>query len=78
MRAQVLSLREWEFVTAARAVGASDTRILLRHVLPNVLAPVVVMFTLMKADAILIKATLSFLGMGAQTPIPSWGSVLAM
>jgi peptide/nickel transport system permease protein len=77
VRGQVLSLREWEFVTAAHAIGASDLRILARHILPNVLAPVIVMSTLMMGDAILIEATLSFLGMGAQPPVPSWGSILS-
>jgi peptide/nickel transport system permease protein len=77
VRAQVLSLREWEFITAANAVGARHTRILSRHILPNILAPVIVMGTMMMADAILIEATLSFLGMGAQPPTPSWGSILA-
>jgi peptide/nickel transport system permease protein len=77
VRGQVLSLREWEFVTAARSIGANDLRILLRHILPNVVSPVIIMGTLMMGDAILIEATLSFLGMGAQPPIPSWGSILA-
>jgi peptide/nickel transport system permease protein len=77
VRGQVLSLREWEFIIAAQAIGASDLRVMFRHIVPNVLAPVIVMFTLMMADAILIEATLSFLGMGAQPPIPSWGSILA-
>jgi peptide/nickel transport system permease protein len=77
VRGQVLSLREWEFVIAARAIGANDLRIMLRHILPNIMAPVIVMCTMMMADAILIEATLSFLGMGAQPPIPSWGSILA-
>lgn len=77
VRGQVLSLREWEFVTAAHAIGASDLRIMFRHILPNIVAPVIVMSTLMMADAILIEATLSFLGMGAQPPIPSWGSILS-
>jgi peptide/nickel transport system permease protein len=77
VRGQVLSLREWEFVLGARAIGAHDWRIMGRHILPNVLAPVIVMATLMMADAILIEATLSFLGMGAQPPTPSWGSILA-
>lgn len=77
VRGQVLSLREWEFVTAARAVGARDLRIMFRHIVPNILAPVIVMSTLMMGDAILIEATLSFVGMGAQPPIPSWGSILA-
>jgi peptide/nickel transport system permease protein len=77
VRGQVLSLREWEFITAARSIGANDMRILFRHILPNIMAPVIVMATLMMADTILIEATLSFLGMGAQPPIPSWGSILS-
>ncbi|NIN63214.1 MAG: ABC transporter permease subunit [Anaerolineae bacterium] len=77
VRGQVLSLREWEYITAAHAIGASDLRIMVRHILPNVLAPVIVMSTMMMADAILIEATLSFLGMGAQPPVPSWGSILS-
>jgi peptide/nickel transport system permease protein len=77
VRAQVLSLREWEFITASRAIGARHPRIMFRHILPNIMAPVIVMGTMMMADAILIEATLSFLGMGAQPPIPSWGSILA-
>ena len=77
VRGQVLSLREWEFITAANAIGARHTRIVFRHILPNILAPVIVMGTMMMADAILIEATLSFLGMGAQPPTPSWGSILA-
>ncbi len=77
VRGQILTLREWDFVTAARALGASPARIIVRHMLPNVIAPVIVMSSLMMGDAILIEATLSFLGMGAQPPIPSWGSILA-
>jgi peptide/nickel transport system permease protein len=77
VRGQVLSLREWEFTTAARAIGANDWRIMFRHILPNCLAPVIVMSTLMMADAILIEATLSYLGMGVQPPIPSWGSIIS-
>jgi peptide/nickel transport system permease protein len=77
VRGQVLSLREWEFVTAARAIGAHDLSIMFRHIVPNIISPVIVMGTLMMGDAILIEATLSFLGMGAQPPIPSWGSILA-
>jgi peptide/nickel transport system permease protein len=77
VRAQVLSLREWEFITAAHAIGTRHPRILFRHITPNILAPVIVMATMMMADAILIEATLSFLGMGAQPPTPSWGSILA-
>lgn len=77
VRGQFLSLREWDYVLAARAYGATNLRIIIRHMLPNVVAPVIVMATLMMADAILIEATLSFLGMGAQPPIPSWGSILS-
>jgi len=77
VRGQVLSLREWEFITAARAIGANDLRIMFRHIVPNIVAPVIVMCSLMMADAILIEATLSFLGMGAQPPTPSWGSILS-
>jgi peptide/nickel transport system permease protein len=77
VRGQVLSLREWDWIIAARAMGASDARIMLRHILPNVMAPIIVMSTMMMADAILIEATFSFLGMGAQPPVPSWGSILA-
>jgi peptide/nickel transport system permease protein len=77
VRGQVLSLREWDYITAAHAIGASDLRIMFRHILPNILAPVIIMSSLMMADAILIEATLSFLGMGAQPPIPSWGSILS-
>lgn len=77
VRGQVLSLREWEYVTAARAMGARDYRIIVRHLLPNLLAPVIVMATLLMGEAILIEATLSFLGLGAPPPTPSWGSILA-
>jgi peptide/nickel transport system permease protein len=77
VRGQVLSIREWDFITAARSIGANDMRIMFRHILPNIMAPVIVMATLMMADTILIEATLSFLGMGAQPPVPSWGSILA-
>ncbi len=77
VRGQVLSLREWEFVLSARAIGTTDWRIMFRHILPNCLSPVIVMATLLMADAIIIESTLSFLGMGAQPPTPSWGSILA-
>jgi peptide/nickel transport system permease protein len=77
VRGQILTLREWDFVTAARAMGAPASRIIMRHMLPNVIAPVIVMSSLMMGDAILIEATLSFLGMGARPPVPSWGSILA-
>jgi peptide/nickel transport system permease protein len=77
VRGQILSLREQDFVIAARALGANNVRIMFRHLLPNCIAPVIVMATLLLADAILIEATLSFLGMGAQPPTPSWGSILS-
>src|SRR6266852_4035005 len=69
-------VREAEFVTSARAVGARDERIMLLHVLPNVLAPVIVQTTVSIADAILIEAGLSFLGLGVQPPDASWGNML--
>ena len=75
-RAPVLVVRQAEFVTSARAVGARDGRIMLLHVLPNVLAPVIVQTTVSIADAILIEAGLSFLGLGVQPPDASWGNML--
>lgn len=76
VRGQVLKVREMEFVTAARAVGAQSSRIIFRHVLPNVINPVIVMATLGLAGAILSEASLSFLGLGVQPPTPSWGAML--
>jgi peptide/nickel transport system permease protein len=75
VRAQVLSLRSWDFVVAARALGASNARILLRHILPNILSSVLVAGTLAIAGAILIEANHSFLGLGDPTQ-PSWGRML--
>ena len=75
-RAQVLSERERTYVEAARALGASDRRIVLRHILPNSLSPVLVQASLAMAAAITAEATLSFLGLGTQPPTPSWGSML--
>lgn len=75
-RAPVLVLREAEFVQSARAVGATDPRIVLRHVLPNTLAPLIVQTTVSISDAILIEAGLSFLGLGVQAPDTSWGNML--
>jgi peptide/nickel transport system permease protein len=72
-RGQVLSVREREFVVAARTVGASPLRIVLRHIFPNITNPLVVQATLGTAGAILAEAALSFLGLGAQPPTPSWG-----
>ncbi len=76
VRGSALSVRERDFVTAARVLGADDLRIMGRHVLPNVLAPVIVQGSLMVALAIIVEATLSFLGLGVQPPAPSWGSML--
>jgi len=78
VRAEVLSLREREFVLAARALGLSKGRILIRHILPNALAPVLVAATLGVGGAILTESALSFLGIGVQPPTPSWGSILAV
>ncbi len=72
-RAQVLSVREHEFVMAARALGAPPLRIILRHILPNIVNPIIVQATLSTAFAILQEASLSFLGLGSQPPNPSWG-----
>lgn len=77
VRGQVLVLRELEYVQATRALGARDTRIVLRHILPNVLAPVVIAATLGVAGAIMAEAALSFLGLGVQPPTPSWGAMIA-
>lgn len=76
VRAEVLSLRERDFVLAARAIGASDLRIIFRHILPNALSPVIVTATLGVAGAILTESALSFLGIGVQPPVPSWGNML--
>jgi peptide/nickel transport system permease protein len=75
-RAPVLIVREAEYVAGARVAGARDSRILVRHVLPNVLAPLIVQTTVSIADAILIEAALSFLGLGVQPPDTSWGLML--
>ncbi len=76
VRAEFLSLRERDFVQAAKALGVRDFRIIFRHILPNALAPVFVTATLDVATAILVEASLSFLGFGAQPPAPSWGNIL--
>ena len=77
VRGAVLSIRGQEFVEAARAVGSSDWRIILRHILPNSLAPVIVQATLGVAGAILNAAGLSFIGLGIQPPTPEWGAMLS-
>ena len=76
VRGQVLSIRAQEFVEAARAAGLGDRRIILHHITPNVLAPIIVHASLRIAFAVLAEASLSFLGLGAQPPTPSWGSML--
>ena len=76
-RAAVLSVREQEFVTAARGIGSSGLRVLLGHILPNSLPPLIVQTTLAIAFAILEAAALGFLGLGAQPPTPEWGAMLA-
>ena len=77
VRAQVLVLSRSDFVNAARALGATDRWILLRHLLPNVQAPVIITATLGIAGAIMAEAALSFVGLGAQPPTPSWGSMVS-
>jgi peptide/nickel transport system permease protein len=77
VRGQVLSLKEKEFVEAARASGASSSRIVLKHLLPNVVGPIVVNATLSVAGAIITESTLSFLGFGVQPPKTSWGNMLS-
>lgn len=76
IRGQVLKVKELEFVQAARAMGASDARILWRHILPHVVPPLIVQATLGVAGAVLAEASLSFLGLGVQEPMPSWGKML--
>lgn len=77
IRGQVLALREREFVQSAHAIGASTLRVMIRHILPNVLTPALVIATLELARVIIMEAALSFLGLGVQPPNPSWGRMLA-
>ena len=77
VRAEFLSLREKEFVEAARAAGARDRRIIFRHVLPNAMSPIIVQSTLIVGTAIILEAALSFLGFGVQPPTPSWGAMVS-
>jgi len=76
VRAQVLAVKEREFVEAARALGASDLRIIVRHILPNIIQPVIVQAAIGMAGAILAEATMSFLGLGVPPPTATWGSML--
>jgi peptide/nickel transport system permease protein len=75
-RAQVLRVKELEFVLAAKSLGASHGRILFRHLLPNIIQPILIQATIGMAGAILAEATLSFLGLGVLAPLPSWGAML--
>ena len=77
VRGQVLVVRQLEYVQAARALGTPDRRLIARHVLPNVIAPVIIASTLGMAGAIMAEAALSFLGLGVQPPTPSWGAMIA-
>ncbi|MDI3341631.1 MAG: ABC transporter permease [Sphaerobacter sp.] len=77
VRADVLSLRERDFTLAARVAGATDARIIVRHLVPNVLGPVIVLASLAVGGIIIYESTLSFLGLGIQPPEPSWGGMLA-
>src|SRR3989442_6819740 len=76
VRGTVLSIRERDFTLAARSVGSRDARILVRHILPNALAPIIVGATLGVGGAIIAESSLSFLELGVQVPTPSWGNML--
>ncbi len=76
VRAETLSIREMDYITAARCIGCSDRRIIFRHILPNAMSPVLVSASLGVAGAILTESALSFLGIGVQPPTPSWGNIL--
>ena len=78
VRAEFISIKEREFVIAARALGASDRRIIFRHILINSMAPVLVSAVLGIAGAVLVESALSFLGIGVQPPTPSWGNILTL
>lgn len=77
VRGEFLSLREKEFITAAKALGIPNRKIVFRHMLPNSLAPIIVLVTMELPKAIIVESSLSFLGLGAQPPIPSWGSIMS-
>jgi peptide/nickel transport system permease protein len=76
VRGEILSLKEREFIQAARVIGMKDSRIILKHLLPNALGPVLVVATLGIGGAILVESSLSYLGLGVQPPTPSWGNML--
>lgn len=77
LRSDILNLREEEFVLAAHSIGAGSMRIIVKHILPNVVAPVIVLISLTMGYAIILEATLSFLGLGVQPPMSSWGTMLS-
>ncbi len=77
-RGQVLAIREIDYVTSARALGASPVRIMIRHILPNCISPIVVQATLDLGEVVLTAATLSFIGFGAQPPVPEWGAMISV
>jgi len=77
VRAEVLSLREKEFITSVKALGGSNSRVIFKHLLPNVIPPIIVIITLEMARMIIMEAALSFLGLGIQPPTPTWGGMLA-
>lgn len=77
MRASVLTIRDQEFIEAVRAVSASDFRIIMKHIIPNIMAPIIVQFTLRIAQAMIGASSLSFIGLGVQPPTPEWGAMLA-
>ena len=76
VRGQVMSVKQKQYVTAARALGFTDYRIITKHILPNIMAPVIIISAANFAGAILIESGLSFLGIGAQPPMPSWGGII--
>jgi peptide/nickel transport system permease protein len=76
VRGQVISLKEMQYITAAKALGFGHFRIIFNHILPNIMAPVIVISAANFASAILVESGLSFLGLGAQPPIPSWGGMI--
>jgi peptide/nickel transport system permease protein len=76
VRGQVLSLKQMEYIQAAKVLGFGDFRIMFRHILPNIMSPIIVISAANFASAILIEAGLSFLGIGAQAPMPSWGAMI--
>ena len=77
-RGQVLAIREIDYVTSARALGSSSARIMIRHILPNCISPIVVQATLDLGEVVLTAATLSFIGFGAQPPVPEWGAMISI